>query len=143
MSRRTEMPPDQSRYSKKTLIGNWNEERQEIYAKDMPKVSTNKDDFSQHEPERYHQSYRTKYGHHLAYQKMTASTGNMFISGFPARKPDYLVTTGTDQPTTDYREKKKTGLTEDFGIKPERFSHKRMNIAARNKSTAIYPYDKQ
>ena len=91
----------------------------------------------------FYNSIRTKYGHHLAYQKMTASTGNMFISGFPARKPDYLVTTGTDQPTTEYREKKKTGLTEDFGIKPERFSHKRMNIAARNKSSAIYPYDKQ
>lgn len=74
---------------------------------------------------------------------MTASTGNMFIAGFPARKADYLVTTGTDQPTTEHKQEKKSGFASDFGIKDEHFSHKRMNIAARNKLSAIYPYDKQ
>ena len=74
---------------------------------------------------------------------MTASTGNMFIAGFPARKADYLVTTGTDQPTTEHKQEKKSGFASDFGIKEEHFSHKRMNIAARNKLSAIYPYDKQ
>jgi len=47
-----------SRYSKKTLVGNWNEERQAINAKDSPKVSTNVDDFQKYEKERYDQNYR-------------------------------------------------------------------------------------
>ena len=97
--------------------------------------------------------YRQTFKHKLQYEKMTATTPNMFIAGFSNRPlgPTYKKRLDSETKSECNANSSEIGaealearesIFDAVNYGGEQFSHKRFGIENRNEKTSLYPYNK-
>lgn len=84
--------------------------------------------------------YTTLFKHRLRYEKMTASTPNMFIAGYSNKPPEYKIRPDNDDLGTKDVADKVGERRLDVTYGNEKFSQKRFGIKKTNEKTSLYPY---